>query len=496
MFIPAAGVFPPSSIGWLLFHGGVTLADGTTVNDAIWLRSVKQILQVLRPSDGVTRNFIVDQPGSAVQWAKFRGVIDPATTLPAKFTRKCVWGTSDATNLRAEVFSILDPSGKAIGNPVTPNPVRAFTHVRNRTGLAAVTMDPDTNSYHDQTMTFGDTAYRVDPTVVPVWLTVGARVQVLRDWEYDLPGGTPAGQYDLRVACQNWSGSTFLFPPPSKFQSVVSPGSSDVGCFRWVPNPSYVASDPTSAKFNVESYAFSINTATAPPLAPAALGSSWDSITTPATVAQELEGTQSVQYSTYGATYRELTDELIMALEAEASARSRFRYRYVTGVTTKFVNGTTSAGTGHLTQVEDFTWTAIGLRIVNNGVVGYDDMPNGLTHIGRYTLAFPNSAPQAALKILTPATTTTLRGFLGDATSSGNKMDICRLFVGILGLPGGDFVVALRYRPSGAGTWQDRVVTTSRDVLFPQFSFNAYHMEIDDRADGTLYIGQIPQLIV
>jgi hypothetical protein len=289
----------------------------------------------------------------------------------------------------------------SIGQTVTPAAAAGALRFGTQMGQWAVSSSP----------------YRVDKNAgANPWLTIGAEIMTWDDWEYDLEGGTPAGWYDLRAGCQNMVTSpevALSYPPPPKKQSEVQPGSSDVGCFRWVPNPNWVPDEPTSRKYRVHSYAFSIDHTIAPDGSPMEYGSTWDTIDSSGGVLQlKKDRFQSLSFEEdAGATWYEganpAESKMMWALIKTFDGQSAFRYRYPCSFTTVRKGGNTT-DPGRIYQIEERDWGASGLRVLDGDSVIYDDGPVvALARVDEED-TFPSSGGWFALT--NPQPNTTLRG--------------------------------------------------------------------------------------
>lgn len=323
---------------------------------------------------------------------------------PQRPARRIVLCSRDAatSTLLCEVFSVLS----LVGVPRDPDrdghieaqPVTAYSFPEaHASGLPTIAIAPATAFFAATGVVWSDIPYRADPTV-DTWLSVnvGSRALAHYDWEYDLEGGTPTGQYDLRCAVQNFdlfgayppsSLPPFTWPPPMRRQSLLSPGSSDVGCFRWEPNPTYDAADPTSPKYAVWTYGYVL---TSPPTGTPISPSGWTVITAASRTVEQMQhdpqtGPRPISLA---ARHFEHLDgangRTVWGIQKEYLGRSRFRYRYPCTLNVSRHSTTAVEQSAHIYLPETRPWRAYGVLVLRNGATVYEDLPQGIQGIERF----------------------------------------------------------------------------------------------------------------
>jgi len=354
---------------------------------------------------------------------------------------------------------------------------------------------------------YSDVAYRVDKNGgLNPWLTVNvaSKTFIMFDGEYDLSGGTPSGQYDLRVACQNGpdnTGQNPVYPPPAVKQTDWGvPFNSDVGCFRWEPSSLYNPADPTSYPFRVYSYGFSIDMGTAPPLAPQQFGSTWEDITTTPAASARNQLPQDAQlsavpdpmgaFSTIGALYDEGTKRTVYAIRPSISTANNLRYKYATSMKVKRVDGTFATQTGHIYLLESVATRSEGLKVYRDGAVLYEDLPQGILGWTRLNEgAWPSDGGIYA--VTSPPFTKTFRApfFVagGNPSLAGQQGDTSRLLQEGQVYPDGSFWVVVTSKPFG----QSEVfylTQSGADFSFTPPTLPTNRVTIREGDDGNLYV--------
>ena len=385
-----AGWLPSDDIASALaFWGSLTPPTGhplgTSPITGYWIRTKEGPFLMQFPSDGRSR-----MP-SYVGWGQSKAskhlvlaFREPNLTPP---------------RLTLEVYHVLSGSGKVITDGsgyCTGEQVLQFDHELLTTAeLGDSPVLPYAVRFGRAFgVAFSDVPYRVDKNGgANTWLTVvvASRTLIITDGEYDLPGGTPSGWYDLRTACQNGTDSTGqapTYPTPAQYQSQFQPASSDVGCFRWEPHPTL------SGFFRVFSYTYSINPSTAPPGAPLQTGSgssvhsTWDAInTTPVSQTRTLLGkindvsnvNEPIGGNTLAALYDDLTEKFVWVIRPSFVAGNNFWYKYACDMTTYLQDMSTRADAGHLYLPESPRARCDGVLVYFDQSVIYNDLPVGLT---------------------------------------------------------------------------------------------------------------------
>lgn len=470
LLVPWTPVMAPE-LAYLIFRGQLTppvghpLADVPGIEGAVvfWLRGAKGIGAWLidLPSGGLDRqpertwDAAMDDYralGHLVRWAD----AGKSRTL----ARRVVICSRDATTstLWCEVFTILTPDGQPRdGNGdgrIDAQSVIGYSFPEaHASGLPTVEIAPAANFFAYISVVFSDTAYRANP-IVDTWLSVnvGSRAQIGNDWEYDLEGGTPTGQYDLRCATQNFDlfGSypqsplpPFTWPPPMRRQSILVPGSSDVGCFRWEPNPTYDASDPMSPKYLVYSYGYVLSS---PPVGTPIPPGGWTAIDAAnRSVSQFLHDPQTGPrpLSFAARHYEHLDGRTVWGIQKEYAGRSRFRYRYPCTVNVSRHSTTAIDQPAHVYIVESRPWRAYGVLTLRDGITAYEDLPDGVQAIARVNEgAFGSSG--GTLLATAPAFTASWRSTGLSAGRVGSLPQGQRLFLYGDVLPDGDFWIVSR----------------------------------------------------
>lgn len=457
------------ALAYLIFRGQLTppvghpLADVPGIESAVvfWLRGAKGIGAWLidLPADGLDRQPERTWNRATNDYFSLGHVLRWADSRPGQVARRIVVCSRDAATetLRCEVFTVLTPDGQPRdGNRdgrIDAQLAFAYSFPEaHASGLPTVEIAPAVNFFAYLSVVFSDTAYRADPAV-DTWLSVnvGSRTQIGYDWEYDLEAGTPTGQYDLRCATQNFDhiGSypqsslpPFTWPPPMRRQSILAPGSSDVGCFRWEPNPTYDASDPTSPKYAVYSYAYALSS---PPVG-TPIDGGWTAIDAAnRTVSQFLHDPQTGPrpLSFAARHYEHLGGRTIWGIQKEYAGRSRFRYRYPCTMNVSRHSETAVDQTAHIYIVESRPWRAYGVLTLRDGITTYEDLPDGVQAIARVNEgAFGSSGGN--LSATAPAFTASWRSTGLSAGNVGTLPQGQRLYLYGDVLPDGDFWIVTR----------------------------------------------------
>lgn len=403
-----------------------------------------------------------------------------------------VWGVGHA----AEAFNLLTDDGFLRGEAENGEPgdfprLAVYTHDSAIQEKAPAVL-PSAERYGSTAdMAYSDTPYRVDKNDgANPWLMVTGFAQAWKSWYYDIPGGTPAGFYDLRPACQNRGAQGQLqYPPPPMQQSEIIPGSSDVGCFRWVENPGWDPEDPYSQRYTIFSYWFSINEVDAPDGCPLPLGSTWDDIDETSLATEVVKhDPQWVRFESLGATWHEDAEALSWMLRKGFQGQSRFRYRYPCTFTTVRKGGSTS-DPGRIYQLETKAWMAQGVRALLNASVVYDDAPEGLAAIER---AREGDWPSGGGQVEVPeaSRTNTLRG-----CSQGTDRTRKIFLVGYGRADGSFFVLAT--------DWNDDTLDGAHYLAGPSgllslpgmYSYADYWTATIREVDGRLWVHLEPAFI-
>jgi hypothetical protein len=344
---------------------------------------------------------------------------------------------------------------------------------------AGPTIAPAQRYYQQAALAVSDIPYRVNPSETD-WLVVhpdsGAFVGV--DYEYDIAGGTPAGMYDFRVACQNTNqAAQLIFPPPPLQQSNLVPGSSDVGAFRWEQSPSWNPSNPTSPRYDVYSYIYTFSQEP-PPDFPRPTPGLWTDLTHPPADVVSLHQNQSGVLTNYGVRFFDATQQTVWALHKSWTGKSLFRYRYATTMQVTDFGNRVRIQPGHIYQTEEVAFVAEGLRIVTDGVVTYDDLSNGVVQIVRTNEEpFPSKGGQ--LLLTAPSKTKTFRG-LAQASTPGDRH---YLIPHALPRAGGDVWVLVADQATATSSVTHAVVSIATEVpvTLPDASFTVSITEVDGR---------------
>lgn len=407
---------------------GHPLAPGPYYKE-VWVRSQtgRQLWRIVNPTgadypNGFTISNLYTIGLPVLDWGRSATLVPPRAFAWAGFSADAHLAPPPATvppgtpigptALYAEAYAILANALLVESSPGVVDMTHRLAHDTFPTSGSpaedqpAPTFDPATQLYGTNptnanlALAYSDTPYYVDAS--DTWITIGPRIGGSVDFEYPgdapfHPVGTPAGKYELRAACINsFAPHSATFPPSALPQknSVIAPGSSDVGLFRWTPTVGYDPTNPLSPPYQVDSYGYTItySAPSLPPLAPDQFGSLWETIT-PGTLAlwQASQGyddhvrnnLQAPYYQHLGLTYQEDTAELVWLLGRNFQAQYRATYRWTTTFSVKRMDGSFVTQNGHIYQHEAPQWTARGLRVRVNGADTQVDYPAGVTHIVR-----------------------------------------------------------------------------------------------------------------
>ena len=232
------------------------------------------------------------------------------------------------------------------------------------------------------------------------------------DTAYSPPGGTPAGQADIRTCAFNIGGPGPNLPTsgpvPARFQPlqwvpVTIPGRPEIKYeIRLPASFSWPASFPADFPGTFQ------------PGTQIPIPNEWTSVATSGTGVTDGGGTisgapeQDVAHTNWGLRYDELTDETVWLLLRLIHLRWGYFLSIPTTFTVKLYGGGTRVQAGILETASTYDVPVAGLRVRRNGIATYDDLPSGIVSLAASEGAFPSTGQTFGLS--SPGPTATMPG--------------------------------------------------------------------------------------
>jgi hypothetical protein len=465
--------------------GGVTHVDGQ-----VWIRDNKSLWKVV-PNDaiGANRDFTLGwsfRPsiGRSVRWS------DGKAGRPGRFLVVTFRYVDAGTpKLRCEVWRVLSDSGSVLGPSggglMQPEVVAAFEQVETQV-ISPATVDLAQNKWDDTVLLVSNSPFRVNVNPKPNWLTFTSNDDVFlgNAFMYDLENGTPADHYDFRAGILH---NALTDPSPPRVATIYA--------LKFVKMATYNPDDPASVKYAVYMRSYAVDDPVAAPLGLPKTATLTSVQGPPTGYSPSVQGVgffnQKQVLTSMTARYDESTGKTLWVLRKLCKLITSARYDHTCTFHVTFYGDPAVNQSGIGGQPDHIRCGVVGLRLLVDGAVAYDDMPSGVVHLVRVNEEpFPSTGGYIALG--NPAPTNFMRGtarVLSDTYQNADMGDQDFVHGVPVPLPDGTIWAVVsdsdRAFPkgSGPGTPVYYVVTASQQIgplpmNYPDNRTEMYHLGV------------------